>query len=58
MFVGSLMDWISVNMLFYSLSFVSLVMWLVLKYSLHLISKQQIIIKNSDISKELIEIRK
>lgn len=37
MFVGTLMDWIHLNMLFYSLSLVAFIMWLLHKYSMRLI---------------------
>lgn len=41
MFVGALMNWIHVNMLFYSLSVVALIMWFLLKGSMHLIYSQK-----------------
>ncbi len=40
MFVGALMEWIHVNMLFYSLGLVALLMWVLQSYSMGLIEQQ------------------
>jgi xanthine/uracil permease len=58
MFVGILMDWFSVNMLFYALSLVACVMWIVRYYCVTLIDNQKIRIKNDELSENLLEMKK
>lgn len=41
MIIGKLIEWVSVNMLFYSISFFALVMWLIRHYSLQLVDAQK-----------------
>jgi fucose permease len=41
MFVGLLMQWVHINVLFYSISVVAVLMWLLRKYCLHLIEQQK-----------------
>ncbi len=54
MIVGKMMEWIHINMLFYSLTVCAVILWLLRYYSLHLIENQKKKIQNGDISIELL----
>jgi hypothetical protein len=55
MFVGWLMDWLSPNMLFYSLSTFALLMWFIRLICLELIDRQLESLKSSGLGQELQE---
>lgn len=54
MIVGKMMEWIHINMLFYSLTVCAVILWLLRFYSLCLIENQKKKIQNGDISIELL----
>ena len=53
MFVGWLMKWIHPNMLFYSLSFIGVMMWFIRLYCLHLIDQQLKDLERNEMGQEL-----
>jgi hypothetical protein len=53
MLVGWFMDWIHINMLFYSLTVFAIAMWLLRLYGLHLITVQKQEMAVNDLGMEL-----
>lgn len=58
MIIGKMMEWIHVNMLFYSIAIFTAVMWLLRYYSLGLIDKQKQEMEEGEMGIELLDKRK